>query len=38
MTKDLLKNIKPAEPFEVDLTPFWCQYTRPIKKTVIFPK
>lgn len=26
MTKDLLQNIKAAEPFEVDPTPFWSQY------------
>lgn len=36
MTKDLLQNIKPAEPFEVDPTPFWSQYIPQVIFTTFF--
>ena len=36
MTKDLFQNIKPAEPFEVDLTPFWSQYIPQVIFTTFF--
>lgn len=36
MTKGLLQNIKPAEPFEVDPTPFWSQYIPQVIFTTFF--